>query len=337
MSNQKIVRDKNRYLESYLRYVPNSGITKELAKNVVRIDHADIPNDVIKLAKLAMLDAAGNMLNGALQSSSQKILSYVRKIGGTPDATCIFYGDKTNIYNAALVNGSFCHGAIESVTIPATLAINEKEFLNGYELITAIVLGWEVSLRLAISAPIIPSKRPLDPISTFGPFGAAVASGRILRLNEFDMENALSCCTAQSAGALHSNQVKGESERVVSGFAASYGLRASNWAKQGISGAREILEGKAGFFMCIAGLNDDGTPKFKVEKINEKFGEKWHIQNMKSKISVDLIEKKFREWATTGGISKVNQDEVIEFVNNIEDQDDIQQFVSNLVPISKVK
>jgi 2-methylcitrate dehydratase PrpD len=247
------------------------------------------------------------------------------------DATCIYYGGKTNVYNAALVNGTFCHDARESVVIPATLAIAEKEMANGYEVTTAIVLGWEVTLRLsAAAAPTVPLNRPLHPISTFGPFGAAVAAGKILRQSNFDMENSITNSPAQAAGTLQSTLTDGESERLVSGFAASYGLRAANWACKGISGARDILEGNAGFYMCICGLNDDGTPKFDVDKINDEFGEKWYIRYNQA-ISARETEARFKEHAILAGITKHKQEKVIEIVNYLEEQDDVNELISNLV------
>lgn len=90
-----------------VNFVPKSGVTEGLAKNVARLEYGDIPPDVIDIAKLAVLDAAGCMLAGALQGSSRKVLRYVRSLGGAPHATCIYYGDRTNVYNAALANGSF--------------------------------------------------------------------------------------------------------------------------------------------------------------------------------------------------------------------------------------
>jgi len=323
---------------------PKSGITRDLARNVVRLEYGDIPSDVVCIAKTAFLDATGCMLTGALQESSRKVLRYARGLGGSPDATCVYYGDRTNIYNAALVNGTFCHNSefdhvfrlgvnCESVLIPAVIAAAEKRIANGHEVITSLVAGWEVMNRLAAAASIIPLKRSLDPISTFGPFGAAAAGGKISRFNDFDMENALTCCPAQAAGTLQFTQTNCESGRLTSGFAASYGLRAANMAREGISGARDILEGRSGFFMCIAGLRDDGTPKFNVDKVNDSYGRKWYMRDFLSETSGEGNER-FRERATLAGISGTRQDRVIEIVNNLEEQDDMIHLMSNLT-ISK--
>jgi 2-methylcitrate dehydratase PrpD len=332
LSRSSIDPDAARMIALVRKHVPPTGITRELAKNVARLEYGDIPTELIDMTKMVVLEAAGCMVAGALQGSSRKVLRYVRGLEGRPDATCLYYGDRTNIHNAALVNGTFCHGARESVVIPATLASAEKEMANGHEVLTAIVLGWEVTLRLAAAAaPTVRLGRPFDPVATFGPFGAAVATGKIQRFKESDMENAITCCPAQAAGTLQTTVTGGESGTVVSGFAASYGVRAATMAGQGVSGARDMLEGRRGFFMCIAGLNDDGTPGFDVDKVNNRFGEKWYIKDAANKTSVEEVKARFRRDATSAGITNTKQERTVEIVNNFETQNDVNALISTLV------
>lgn len=145
------------------------------------------------------------------------------------------------------------------------------------------------------------------------------------------MENTITISSAQAAGTMQSTLVGAESERLVSGFAASYGLRAANMARQGVSGAKDDLEGKAGFFMCVAGLNDDGTPRFDVDKVNDGFGEKWYLRGVAPKASVEDVEARFMENATLAGIAKEKQSRIIEIVKRLEEQDDVYGLLSNLV------
>lgn len=331
MSRPSIDPDSARMVRLVRNYAARSGITKDLAGNIARLQYGDIPIGVIHTAKMAVLEAAGCMVVGALQGSSRKVLRYVRSLGGVPDATCLYYGDRTNIHNAALANGTFCHGAQESVVIPAALAVAEKEMANGHEVLTAIVTGWEITLRLAAAAaPTVPLERPLDPISTFGPFGAAAATGKIQRFNESEMENAITCCPAQAAGTLQTTLTGGESARAVSGFAASYGVRAATMARQGVSGARDMLEGRRGFFMCIAGLKGDGTPRFDIDKVNGGFAEKWYIGDVNHETS-ETIKAGFKRDAELTGITKTNQQKVTEIVSNLERQTDVDELISSLV------
>jgi hypothetical protein len=320
-----------RYRALVRDYEPNTGVTRELAKRLVDVEYGDIPRDLIPLAKRAVLEAVGHMVAGALRESSRRVLRYVRRIGGSPDATCLYYGDRTNIHNAALVNGAFGHGARESVVLPAALAVAEREIADGHEVLTAFIVGWEVVLRLAAAAPSIPHQRPLDPIATFGPFGAAVAAGKLLRINASVMENAITCCPAQAAGTLQASVAGGESGRAVSGFASTYGLRATTMAQRGISGARDMLEGRRGFYMCIAGLNDDGSPRFHIDEILDGFGERWHIRSAASTRSATDVTSTFRRDAAVAGLPLRAQDEVIDRVTRLEMQSDMTPLISNLV------
>jgi 2-methylcitrate dehydratase PrpD len=145
------------------------------------------------------------------------------------------------------------------------------------------------------------------------------------------MENAITCCPAQAAGTLQASVAGGESGRVVSGFASTYGLRAATMAQRGISGARDMLEGRRGFYMCIAGLNDDGTPRFHIDEILDGFGERWHIRNAASTRSAADVTSTFRRDTAATGLPQRAQDEVIDRVNRLETQSDMTPLISNLV------
>ena len=134
--------------------------------------------------------------------------------------------------------------------------------------------------RLAAATPNVPARRPLDPVSTFGSFGAAAVAGKLLGFDAFEMENAISLCTGQAAANLRLSSTGGEAARLHAGYAAMYGLRAACLARRGLSGAREMLEGPMGFFMCVAGLNDDDSPVFNVNAVNDGFGEKWIMEGV---------------------------------------------------------
>lgn len=282
------------YIEPALqRYsgVMRKGVTRNLAENVASLRYGDIPATVIQLSKSLILDALGCMVAGALQESGRKALRYVESQAATPIATVALHGVKTHPYYAALANGAFCHGwlfddtmgrglSCESVLVPAALALAEQEYSSGHDVITAVVAGWEVICRIAASATPVPSRRPLDPIATFGPWGATAVAGQLLGFRGDDMENALSLSSGQAAASLQATQTGGAVARLHPGFAAMYGLRAARLAQLGLSGAREILEGPMGFLMCVAGLKADETPNFDVDRINAGFGDEWYIEGV---------------------------------------------------------
>ncbi len=105
-----------------------------------------------------------------------------------------------------------------------------------------------------------------------------------------------------------------------------YGLRACNLAWLGLSGAREILEGPMGFLMCISGLHDDEVARFDLERINDRFGVKWHLDGA----TVDGRPETFRERATGAGLATEKQARVLERVQTFEEQDDLTSLLANL-------
>jgi hypothetical protein len=102
-------------------------------------------------------------------------------------------------------------------------------------------------------------------------------------------------------------------------------------AQRGISGARDMLEGRRGFYMCIAGLNDDGTPRFDVDEILDGFGERWHVRSAASARSAADVTSTFRRDAAAAGLLPRAQDTVIDRVTHLEMQSDMTPLISNLV------
>jgi hypothetical protein len=92
-------------------------------------------------AKILVLDTLGCMLSGSVQDSNNAALHFTRAMGGSPDSSVVNYGDKTSPFNAAFLNASFSHGwefddminagAAHAVSAAATLALAEKELING--------------------------------------------------------------------------------------------------------------------------------------------------------------------------------------------------------------
>ncbi len=267
------------------------GVTRRLAENVAGLEYCDIPLDVLELGKMMLLDALGCILSGSTQASSRKALRYVRSLGCDPQSTVAVHGDRTHAYYAALLNGSFCHAwafddslgqglSGEGAVVPVVLALSEWQMRNGHDILTAVIAGLEVICRVAAAAPLVPLKRPLDPVSAFGPWGAAAAATKILGSDANDVENAFTLTSSQAAATLQPIETGGESFRLHTGFAAMHGLRVANLARLGLSGAREILEGPEGFLMCISGIHPDGRPKFDAARVNEGFGKQWILKGV---------------------------------------------------------
>src|SRR5919205_2310580 len=85
-------------------------------------------------------------------------IEYVKMLGGAEQASVVAGGFKTSILNAAYANGTMAH-ALDfdntwyplnhptSPTLPAILAIAERDNLRGSKVVEAIVAAFEVQAR----------------------------------------------------------------------------------------------------------------------------------------------------------------------------------------------
>lgn len=139
--------------------------TLELGSYAASLRYADLPAEVVAKAKECVMDALGCCVFGVTQQWTQMMLEMVAEQGGTPQA-CIPGTDfRTSVSQAVLVSGTAGHGFElddihvaahlhpGSLCVPVALAFAEwRKPLDGRVLLTAIVAGYEVGLRVGLAA-----------------------------------------------------------------------------------------------------------------------------------------------------------------------------------------
>lgn len=162
-------------------------VTNELASFVESTNFNDLPEEVIERAKVCILDWLGVAIAGSLEPPARMATSIIREIRGRGESTIIGIDLKTSCTNASLANGILGH-TIElddihekaiihpaAPVLPAVLAVAERHGIGGKDLLTSVVLGYEVEIRIGIA--INPSHYQYwHPTGTCGTFGAASAS-----------------------------------------------------------------------------------------------------------------------------------------------------------------
>jgi 2-methylcitrate dehydratase PrpD len=257
--------------------------TRDLARWVVEVKWGDIPGEIVDYAKILILDTLGCMLGGSLQESNKAALRYIRAMGGTPQASIVNYGDRTNIYNAAFMNGSFGHGwdfddhviggspHSMSATTAAALAIAEWQLSSGRDLLEAWIAGFEANNRIGAASEPGLMNRGFHHVGTIGSFAGAAVASKLLHLDDWKTENAFAITVSQAAATFqHSQTTGGAIKRNHMGFASSNGVRSALLASEGITGPREALEGKFGFVKCHAGEEN------KMEALTRNLGKEWY-------------------------------------------------------------
>lgn len=246
-------------------------LTERLSTFLVATKSTDLPSAVVDDAKYYTLDWLGSAIAGTETKPGRMLLAYAASQAGQ-GATVIGLGEQRNADLAALTSGGLSH-IVEmddldrasvvhpaAPVIPAALALAEREGRSGLDFLTAVVLGYEVSIRIG-EAVGRSHYHFWHNTATCGVFGSAAAAGWLLGLDVEQMAWALGNAGTMAAGLWEFIADGAMSKHLHAGRAASSGLLAADLARLGFTGARRILEGKQGFF---AATSSDARPDLVV-------------------------------------------------------------------------
>lgn len=242
------------------------GATRRAARFCTELTYDDIPDDALEAGKKSLVDTIGASYAGTNADAGQRMLRYVETLGGD-EATVIGAGDSL-AHLAALANGTTAHsleiddghrGASAhpgSPIIPAALALAEKYDRSGRDLLTAIVAGYEVMVKTAVSVQTSHRERHFHATATCGCFGAAAAASSILRLGPDGSAHALGLAGTQAGGLFEFLEKGSMSKRFHPGRAGMAGVIAGELAMEGFDGPDTIIEGEEGFANAYADTYD---------------------------------------------------------------------------------
>lgn len=263
--------------------------TKKLAEFATSLEYEDLSEEVLTKSKMCVLDTLGTTLLGSTQTVGKIIVEFVRDMGSKGESTIIGHTWKTCAPHASLANGTMAHSfelddaytpAIHhpgSVVIPAALSIGEREHSNGREIIMAIVAGYEVMNRIGESLAGANTMRGFFATGTNGSFGAAVAAGRLLDLDEDQMVSALGIAGSQAAGLLECLAAGGMTKRLGAGTASQSGVTSALLARKGFTGPATIIEGKYGYCRVY-------SDKCDLSKLTRNLGKSYSIMSTSFKL-----------------------------------------------------
>ncbi|HMG44240.1 MAG TPA: MmgE/PrpD family protein [Acidimicrobiales bacterium] len=243
-------------------------VARAWAEFAVETRFDDLPADAVHRMKRSLLDCLGVGIIGSQAPSSRAVLSWLREQGGTEEATVLPGGFRTTASNAAYAFGTYVHATelAESFTRatmhagnavpPAALAVAEKAGASGRELLAALVVGYEISIRSGLSVRVHPDSPtfaakdetrtsiiPLfHPVPTFGVYGATAAAGRLLGLTVDEMKHALTMSTAMTpaVGLIRSFMDGGLVKDLYQGFSNSTAVTYAEMAAHGVTGPADV-------------------------------------------------------------------------------------------------
>ena len=264
--------------------------TKGLSQFICSTNYEDLPGEVVKAAKLAILDFIGVAMAGSKELSSRIIIDTVRQDQSLGEATVIGGKFKTSCSLAALVNGTAGHvldyddcldfpdvglGHPTTGILPAALALGEKLHMSGQDLIAAYCLGLEAYAKIGLlSREAFHSGRGWEWTGVLGVMGATAAVSKILELDEnkvnmaFGIAASLSCGLTRNFGTMAGH--------FHAGNAARNGIEAGILAAKGFNAYEGIIEGPAGYYSMFTG-SPDPVPDRVVQENLKALGNPWNI------------------------------------------------------------
>jgi 2-methylcitrate dehydratase PrpD len=237
--------------------------TIQLAEYAAGLRYEDLPPHVVQRAKDCITDTVAVIVLGNNLPWSRIICRYAQGIGAGGRSRILGSdGPTLHAPAAALANGTLAH-AFESdnlvrpsagvhpgaTLLPPGLAVAQERGRSGRDLIEAVVAGFEVMYRIGYATKHSNERRGFHAPGTTGPFGAAVAAGKLLRLDAPRMTNALGIAGSLAGGLMEfaRSGTGAMVKRLHLGRAAESGVMAANLAADGFTGPSTVLEGEAGF------------------------------------------------------------------------------------------
>jgi 2-methylcitrate dehydratase PrpD len=260
------------------------GISRQIVEHVAGTRPDSISAEVIEAAKRLMLDTLGVAWAGSSAPGIPQTRELVANEGGKAESVVWAYGDRLPATAAAFLNGSLAaaldydsvHQAgqvhADIIALPAAFAVAQREHVGGLEFIAALAVGSDLICRLGKSAH---KNSGWFSTSIHGVLGAAAASARLLHLDTDATANALGIALSQVAGTQQALIEKTLAKRLQSGFAARAGVLSALLASSGITGPKEVLEGKFGFYV----MYENGSP----EMVLDGLGSSYEILNTTTK------------------------------------------------------
>jgi 2-methylcitrate dehydratase PrpD len=219
-----------------------------------RLDQA--PRDVLELATWQIADILAAILAGSRSAAGQKIWRATQTTLRPGPCTAIPHGTRVSLWDALYLHAAYAtalelddfhyRGHMGQAAVVVPLALAELLGRDGSTALRAQIVANELAGRLgwAVTAEI----RHGHLRSYLQRFAAAAAAGVFLDLSEAEFANAFAIALTLPDLPLHPGMYSPETKALAGAAGVVEGVRAAFLAKEGLTGARDILEHRAGFY-----------------------------------------------------------------------------------------
>lgn len=254
--------------------------TARLAAFAAELRFEDIPEPVVRKTEDLLVDWFGSAVAGHGSRPVETIKRFAQAMGpATGPSEVIIDRTRTSPYLAAMANAAASHVAEQddvhngsvfhpaTIVFPAAVAVAQAIGASGRQLLAASVVGYEVGIRVGEFLGRS-HYRIFHTTGTAGTLAAAATVGHLLGLNAQQMQHAFGSAGTQSAGLWEFLRTAADSKQLHTAHGAAAGLMAAYLARDGFTGAAEILEGPQGM---AAGMSSDADPSRLVDGLGTRW------------------------------------------------------------------
>ena len=258
-------------------------LTGRLAAYMVASRERALPDNVLADAKHRILDTVAAMVSGSALTPGVMATRFIRSQGGVAEASILASNIRTSAINAALINGMLAHSDESddfepitkahpgSATVPAALAMAEKEHRGGAELIRAVALGYDVGCRFLMAVGpdhVRGTHRGAE--AYFATLGAMASAASLARFDETGMRYAISYAAQQTSGLWSWVDDHDHIEKSFdfSGMGARNGVTAAVMVQAGFTGVRDVLDGTHNL---LRALSNEPKPEAMVAELGSRY------------------------------------------------------------------
>jgi 2-methylcitrate dehydratase PrpD len=240
-------------------------VATELATWAVGLTPDDVPAAAGRAACRHLLDGLGTALGALRSGAAAPASSVARGLGGPPEATLLGTRERVGAPAAALASGVLVHaldfddthaeGLVHAtaVTLPAALAVGEQVGAAGSQVLTAALVGYEITCRVAAATPHGFHQRGIHATHAAGVIGATTVAARLMGLDAATTLHAIGIAGSSAGGLLEFLNTGASTKQLHPGLASHAGILAARLAAAGATGPASVLDGPFGLWAALSG------------------------------------------------------------------------------------
>lgn len=223
----------------------------QLSHFVADTQFDDLPEEVVQRAKWVLRDTIGVIIAGMSEPEVHALADYAAQ--NSPGGATLFgHAGRVKPEWAALVHGTagtslemdeghaFARGHASVHAVSPALALAETSGASGKDMLTALILGYEVAARAGVATRL---RKGVHPFGVWGVLGAASIGARFNGLNGEDIAKTLEVAASYAITPSFETAYQGANVRnTYAGMVNYLGLLAADFYNLGFRGERGGLQ-----------------------------------------------------------------------------------------------